>query len=67
MKYINLLCSETGYMFTQTVYDTTDNILTNTAFSDPVKVTLQVHVCRNVTKSMNSNCTSKGPAPVYMV
>ncbi|CAI8031856.1 hypothetical protein GBAR_LOCUS18047, partial [Geodia barretti] len=59
-------CSESGYVWTQTVYDTTGNILTNPGFSNPVKKTLQVHVCRNITKAMNTNCSSKGLAPVYM-
>jgi hypothetical protein len=47
-------------MWTQRVYDTTGNILTNPDFSNPVKKTLQVHVCRNITKAMNTNCSSKG-------
>ena len=49
------------------MYDTTGNLLTNTAFADPVKRIMQVHVCRNITKPMNSNCSIKGTAPVYMV
>lgn len=53
-------------MWSQTVYDTTGDILTNTAFANPVKKTLQVHVCRNITKAMSTNCSSKGLAPVYM-
>ena len=60
-------CSESGYVWTQTVYETTGNILTNPDFSNQVKKTLQVHVCRNITKAMNTNCSSKGLAPVYMV
>ena len=60
-------CSESGYVWTQMVYDTTGNILTNPDFSNPVKKTLRVHVCRNITKAMNTNCSSKGLAPVYMV
>ena len=65
MNYV--LCSESGYQWSQTLYDTTGNLLTNPDFSSPVKKTLQVHVCRNITKAMNANCSAKGVAPVYMV
>ena len=61
------LCSGSGYQWEQTLYDTTGNLLTNTDYSNPVKKMLQAHVCRNITKAMNSNCSMKGVAPVYMV
>ena len=59
--------SESGYQWSQMLYDTTGNLLTSIEFSDPVQKMLQVHVCRNITKAMNSNCSAKGLAPVYMV
>ena len=49
------------------MYDTADNLLSNMDFANPVKKMLQVHVCRNITKAMNANCSSKGLAPVYIV
>lgn len=51
-------------MIHQTVYDTTDNIFTNTNYSDAIDITLQVGICQNVASPM-AGCA--GTSPVFMV
>ena len=61
-----ILCSDTAYTWSQTVLDTSDNLLTNPDFSNKVQYNFQLQICRNITKPMDPmacNVTS----PAYMV
>lgn len=55
-----------AYQWNQSLWDTTDNVLTNSDFANKVDVMLQVQVCRNITKPiMPMACNVSAPA--YMV
>ncbi|XP_019850720.1 PREDICTED: uncharacterized protein LOC109581225 isoform X2 [Amphimedon queenslandica] len=48
------------YSWKQSVYDTSNNVLTNISFSDTVNVTIQLGICQNVSSPM-SGCSGSGP------
>ena len=60
------LFSDMAYQWNQTLWNTANNMMTNTDFSDEVHVMLQVQICKNITKPiMPSACNVSAPA--YMV
>ena len=58
-----------GYSWNQTVWDTTDNILSNTDFASSVHLGFQLQFCRNVSTLLYpAYCKTAAPAsPVYVV
>lgn len=57
-----------AYQWNQSLWDTTNNLMTNTDFANPVNVMLQVQVCRNITKPiMPMACNVSAPAYMYNV
>lgn len=55
-----------AYQWTQTLWNTDGNMVTNTNFSNPVHFMLQVQVCRNITKPIMPEVCNVS-APAYMV
>ena len=67
---ISCLCEQhsgKGYVWSQTVWDTENNLFTNDDYSDQQNFTLQLQLCRNITLPMNAVCEAATPAPVYLV
>lgn len=57
---------DTAYQWNQTLWNTANNMMTNTDYAEKVNVMLQVQVCKNITKPIMPEACNVS-APAYMV